>query len=579
MIKVRRRPLGGPPGARRGQPNVLYIVWDDASIAAWNAFGGLIETPSMKGLAGRGLRFSQWHTAALSPVTRSSLLTGRDGAAEPAAAAAAGQDGADRFEPDVMLSPARATLAEIMSGSGYRTYCVGKWDFSPAGVGILTGSRGTWPLARGFDHYYGFLGHQTSQWCPDLIYDNQAVDPPYHPAEGYHLSRDLTDMAMEFIRDGLRAAPGQPWLCYLSLGASGVPHAAPAEWADGYRGRFEAGYDQYREAALANMKRLGVVPEGTGLARADDYCPRGTAAGGHRVRPWHALSEEQKEVGQRLAESAAGLCSYTDHQVGRVFEYLKESGQLEDTIIVACSANATQAGDQGGRARASGVLADWPGPAGITGGLGDLADCDHVLAGWARAFGTPYSMARQSSVGGSAPSPLIISWPRRMHDVAGGVRDQYHHAVDVVPTILDCAGLQPRSRVNGDRPGPLDGVSMRYAFSAPGAPSARPTQLYQMPGAGAIYQEGWKAITVPGRPDGWELYNVSADRAEVHDVAAQYPAKLATLTVQWRSQTSEPPQTQASEPTRPAAAGDPHPAAPRPAPRSGSRADRPKVAR
>jgi arylsulfatase len=280
------------------------------------------------------------------------------------------------------------------------------------------------------------------------------------------------------------------------------------------------------------------------------------------VRPWHALSEEQQALGQRLAESAAGLCSYTDLQTGRVFDYLKETGQLEDTIIVACSANATQAGDQVGPARASGVPADWFGPTGVAGGLGDLADCDHVLAGWARAFGTPYSMARQSTVGGSAPSPLIISWPRRMHDVAGGVRDQYHHAVDVVPTILDCAGLQPRGRVNGDRPGPLDGVSMRYAFTAPDAPSARPTQLYRVSGAGAIYQDGWKAITVPGRPDRWELYHVSADRAEVHDVAAEYPAKLAALTVQWRSQTSEP--------VRPAAAGDPRPA-PRPA--------RPKVTR
>jgi arylsulfatase len=432
---------------------VLHVVWDDANIATWNAFGGLVETPNMKWLAGRGLRFTQWHTPASPAATRSGLQGGP------------GEDG-----------PRAATLAEILGDSGYRTYCVGHWHPGP---------RGSWPLACGFDHYYGFLG-RTNQWCPDLIYDNQAVDPPYGPAEGYHLSRDLAETAVEFIRDGLRAAPGQPWLCYLSFGASSVPHVAPQEWAEAYRGRFEAGYDRYREIALANMKRLGVVPEGTGLARADDHAPRSPAPGSDLVRPWLSLSGEDKRLGQRLAESAAGLCSFTDQQLGRVFDYLKDSGQLDDTIVVACSANATQAAAPSGPLPESVGPADWPGPARTLSGPGDLADCGHLLAGWARAFGTPYSMARQSLVGGTAPSPLIISWPRLMDGAVGGVRDQYHHAADLAPTILDCAAIAP--------PGPPAGLSMRYTFTSPDTPTARPVQLYQTPEAGAIYHEGWKAI-------------------------------------------------------------------------------------
>jgi arylsulfatase len=509
---ARRRPSGSPPGPRRGRPNVLYIVWDDANIATWNAFGGLVLTPNLKWLAGRGLRFTQWHTPAQPGLTRSSLLGG----------------------------PGAGTLAETLSGSGYRTYCVGQWQSAgvpgsrPAGAGMAPED---WPLACGFDHFYGFLG-RTNQWCPDLIYDNQSVDPPYGPAEGYHLSRDLAETAVEFIRDGLRAAPGQPWLCYLSFGASSVPHVAPQEWAEAYRGRFEMGYDRYHEIALASMKRLGVVPEGTRLAPAGDPGP---SPGDGLVRPWHALSSEHKRLGQRLAESAAGLCSFTDQQLGRVLDYLKDSGQLDGTLVVACSANATQAAAPPGPLLESVGPADWPGPArtlGGPGGPGDLAGCGHLLAGWARAFGTPYSMPRQSLVGGTAPAPLIISWPRLIRGAAGGVRDQYHYAADLVPTILDCAASIPPAPGAIRDPAPTAGVSMRYTFTSPDAPSARPTQLYQAPGAGAIYHEGWKAIAPHDVCDRWQLYDVAADRTETADVAAQYPARTAALAVQWRAATT-----------------------------------------
>jgi arylsulfatase A-like enzyme len=535
----------GPPAARCGAPNVLYVVWDDASIAMWDAFGGLIETPNMRWLAARGLRYSQWHTTALSSPTRSCLLTGRD--CDASGMARVGRRGREWRGQSVAIPPQAGTLAEILTANGYRSYCVGKWHLSPSEASAVSGSRRTWPLERGFDRYYGFLGGETCQWYPDLVYDNQHVDPPYSPADGYHLSADLADMAMEFIRDGAEIALGKPWLCYLSFGPNSVPHVAPREWADQYRGRFEMGYDRYREIALANMKRLGVVPENTGLVPAGRRPARDAVAGACVVRPWHALSDDQKQLSSRLAESYAGFCSHTDHQIGRLLDYLEESGQLDDTIVVVCSANATGAAcSPDGSSGVSELSASWPGHAGTIPRLSDLAaaaSSDRNSAGWAWAFGTPYDMLRQYSLGGSAASPLVISWPREMKDVAGGVRDQYHHAVDIVPTILDCAAVDPPQIIKGHVQAPLQGVSMRYTFTAPDAPSARRTQLYQAPGGRAIYHDGWKAVTVrsispAGQNDAagaWELYHVGADRAEIRDLAAWYPRKAAELISLWRA--------------------------------------------
>jgi arylsulfatase A-like enzyme len=539
------RSRGRQPTAPRGTPNVLYIVWDDASIATWDAFGGLAETPAMKWLAGRGLRYSQWHTNALPSPTRCCLLTGRN--AEPPG----------RRGQSVIIRPEAGTLAEILGRNGYRSYCVGQWHHRPqpgAGTEPRTraGSRRNWPLGRGFDRYYGFLGPSTSPWYPDLVYDNQHVDPPYPPADGYHLSRDLADMAMEFIREGPQSEPGRPWLCYLSFGTSGVPQATPREWADRYRGQFDMGYDRYREVVLGNMKRLGIVPESTMLTPAERHPEPGGLADGYLARPWRSLTEDQRQLSSRLAESSAGLCSYTDHQVGRLLLYLQESGQLDDTIVVVCSANAASAGDRTGDATwtaggpgrpgealsEGGFLAGWPGPAGNAASGGGQAD--DGWAGWAWAFRTPYNVPRQDSLGGSAASPLIISWPGEMEDVAGGVRDQYHHAVDVVPTILECADIDLPQTIKAHVQAPLHGVSMRYTFTAPDAPSARRTQLYQMPGARAIYHDGWKAATGEGRAgaDGWELYHVRADRAEIRNVAARYPEKVAELASLWEAAAS-----------------------------------------
>jgi arylsulfatase A-like enzyme len=508
-------------------PNVLYLVWDDAGIATWNAFGGLVETPAMKWLAGRGLRYSQWHTAALSSPTRCSLLTGRSCLA--GGDTRSGWDQAACRDPGVIIPPDAATLAEVLRASGYRTYCLGKWHLSPAEPPATTNARG-WPLAHGFDRYYGFLGGQASQLYPDLVLDDRCVDPPYPPAEGYHLARDLADMAMEFIRDGRRAAPWQPWLCCLSFGGNDPPHAVPRDWATPYRGRFEMGYDRYREIALGNAKRLGLVPEYTGLAPAGGRPTRGAVPSGQPARPWHALTEEEKQLSSRAAESYAGLCAYTDHQIGRLLRYLDESAQLDDTIVVACSANAPAGGGRGaapvkGDAEVGGV------PDGFTATDGDaLCRGAPLPPGWACAFRAPYSALRQYALGGTAPSPLIISWLPGMAEAAGGVRDQYHHAADIVPTICECAGIDPPRRAAGALAF-LDGVSMRYTFTAPDAPTVRRTQVYLGPGGRAIHHDGWKAATGRRR---WELYHTAADRAETRDLAAARPRQLAELVALWR---------------------------------------------
>ena len=499
------RPPTAAAGGRPGAPNVLYVVFEDASIAAWDAFGGLIDMPNMKRLAARGLRYSQWHTPALSARSRSCLLTGcardADRWARRAGRAGPRRNGVIPFE--------ERTLAEILAEDGYRTYCVGKWQLSAAEAFGMAGSRRAWPLRRGFDRYYGFLGSQTSSWYPDLVCDNQYVDQPYPAADGYHLSRDLADTAVDFLRDGSQTAPGRPWLCYLSFGANDAPQGAPREWIGNYRGRFGMGYDRYREIVLGNMKRLGVVPGSAELAPVDRWPAGAPGSEASPRRPWRALSDEQRRLSHSDAESYAGLCSYNDHQVGRLLDYLEKSGQLDDTIVVACSANAAGPG------------------------------LDVYPAGWAWAFRTPYNALRQQSPGGSVPSPLIISWPREMRDVTGGVRDQYHHAADLVPTILGCVGCDAAGR--GQPQVPTEGVSMRYTFAAPDAPSARLVQRYEAAGARAIYAGGWKAIAGPGQaPAGrngaaaaWELYHVAEDRAELHDLAASCPAKAAELASLW----------------------------------------------
>jgi arylsulfatase A-like enzyme len=531
------------PRAPAGAPNVLYIVWDDTGIAAWDTFGGLIETPNMTRIGDRGLRYTNWHTTALCSPTRSSLLTGRNAHANGMACIVEGASGFPGAS--AVIPPENGTLAEILVEHGYSTMCVGKWHLTPETESNMASSRRTWPTGRGFERYYGFLGGETNQWYPDLTYDQHHVEPPASPEEGYHLSQDLADRAIEFIRDVKQVAPEKPWFCYFAPGANHAPHHAPKEWIDKYRGAFDMGYERYREVALERMKELRIVPRNTELSPINPWPAPDVILEGDLVKPWDSLSADEQRLFARMAEVYAGFCSYTDHEIGRLLDYLEESGQLENTIVVVVSDNgASGEGSPDGSVNENKFFNGWPEDPeenmGKLDELGSPSTYNHYPTGWAWAFNAPYKMFKRYTLEGGIADPLVISWPGRIAD-AGGVRDQYHHAIDVVPTILELVGVEPPAVIKGYAQTPIQGVSMAYSFDDPGAESRRQTQYYAMLGTRAIYHQGWKAVARHGAISGkgrfmedeWELYNVAEDRAEVHDLAAKHPEKVQELIATW----------------------------------------------
>ena len=330
------------PTAPKGAPNVLYLVWDDTGIATWDCFGGLVEMPAMSRIAERGVRLSQFHTTALCSPTRASLLTGRNATTVGMATIEEFTDGFPNCNGRIPADT--ALLSEVLDERGYNTYCVGKWHLTPLEESNLAATKRHWPLSRGFERFYGFMGGETDQWYPDLVYDNHPVAPPATPEEGYHLSKDLADKTIEFIRDAKVIAPDKPWFSYVCPGAGHAPHHVFKEWADKYAGKFDMGYERYREIVLENQKKLGIVPPDTELSPINPYLdvkgPNGEPwPPQDTVRPWESLNDEEKRLFSRMAEVFAGFLSYTDAQIGRILDYLEESGQLDNTIIVVISDN------------------------------------------------------------------------------------------------------------------------------------------------------------------------------------------------------------------------------------------------
>lgn len=533
-----------PPQARPGAPNVLFVLWDDTGIATWDTFGGLVETPNLTRIAEMGLRYSQWHTPAMCSPTRASLLTGRNHHLNGVASVmdfAAGFPGANSVIP-----PENGMLSEVLVENGYNTYCVGKWHLTPMAELSMASSRRTWPLSRGFERYYGFLPGETNQFFPHLTYDSHFIDPPYGPDEGYHLSRDLVDRTIEFIRDGKQVAPDKPWFAYLALGATHAPHQAPQEWIDKYRGTFDMGYDRYREIVLDNQKRLGIVPPETELSPMNPWPSPDVVTEREEVAPWDSLDDGQKRVAARMAEAFAGFCSYTDYELGRLLDYLEESGQLDNTIIVVMSDNGasgegTPFGSVNENKGFNGYPEDPEENLAKIDKIGTPEGYNQYPTGWAWAFNTPYKLFKRFSTNGGTADPAIIAWRREMRQVAGQVRDQYHHVIDIAPTIYDCLGITPPRVLKGYPQTPLQGVSMRYSFASAKAESARKTQYYSMLGTRSIYHNGWKAVARHGTGidrgdfvnDEWELYDVRTDRSETRDLSREHPEKLRELIALW----------------------------------------------
>jgi arylsulfatase A-like enzyme len=544
------------PTAPEGAPNVLYLVWDDTGIATWDCFGGLVEMPAMTRLAERGVRLSQFHTTALCSPTRASLLTGRNATTVGMATIEEFTDGFPNCNGRIPAET--ALLSEVLAERGWNTYCVGKWHLTPLEESNLAATKRHWPLSRGFERFYGFMGGETDQWYPDLVYDNHPVAPPATPEDGYHLSKDLADKTIEFIRDAKVIAPDKPWFSYLCPGAGHAPHHVFTEWADKYAGRFDMGYEVYRDIVLANQKKLGIVPQNTELSPVNPYLDVKGPNGEQwpfqdTVRPWDSLNDEEKRLFTRMAEVFAGFLSYTDAQIGRILDYLEESGQLENTIIVTISDNgASGEGGPNGSVNEvkffNGYIDTVEESMRFFDQLGGPKTYNHYPIGWAMAFNTPYKLfKRYASHEGGIADTAIISWPKGIA-AHGEVRDNYVNVCDVTPTIYDLLGIEPPAEVAGIAQKPLDGVSFKAALDDATADTGKTTQFYTMLGTRGIWHDGWFANTLhAATPSGWsnfdkdrwELFHIESDRSQCNDLAAENPAKLEELKALWFSEAAK----------------------------------------
>jgi arylsulfatase A-like enzyme len=464
-----------PPKAPEGAPNVVYIVLDDVGYSAMSCYGGPIPTPNIDRIAAQGARFTQWHTTALCSPTRSSLLTGRNHTRNSMAciteAAIGFPNGSGTIPPE------NGMLPEILGEQGWNTYMVGKWHLCPTDEMTLASTRRNWPSGRGFERWYGFLGAETNQWFPDLVYDNHFVDQPKTPEEGYHLTEDLTDKALEFIKDSKAVVPEKPFFLYYSPGACHAPHHAPKEWIEKFKGRFDQGYEAIREETLARQKELGLVPADTELPPINPIGTPDTRTGPDGqpfpaldfTRPWDSLNDDEKALFARMAEVYAGMLGHVDHHIGRLLDYIEESGELDNTIIVVVSDNgASGEGGPNGSVNemkfANGVADTLEANLAQIDDLGGPLTYNHYPTGWAMAFNTPFKMWKRYEFNGGTSDPCIISWPAGS-PARGEIREQYHHAVDIVPTLLDMLDVEAPDTIKGHTQSHLDGMSMRPSLT------------------------------------------------------------------------------------------------------------------
>jgi arylsulfatase len=539
------------PKAPDRAPNVIYIVLDDVGFSAMNCYGGPIETPNIDRIANAGVRYTQWHTTALCSPTRSCLLTGRNHTRNSMACISEGAIGFPNGSGTI--PPENGMLSEILGERGWNTYMVGKWHLCPTDEMNLAAPRRNWPSGRGFERWYGFLGAETNQWYPDLVYDNHPVDQPRSPEAGYHLTDDLTDKAIEFIADAKSVVPEKPFFLYYAPGACHAPHHAPKEWIERFEGRFDMGYEAIRESTLARQKEMGIVPGNVELPPINPIGGPENRQGPDGIpypeldytRPWDSLNADERHLFARMAEVYAGFLGHVDYHIGRLLDYLEDAGELDNTVIVLVSDNgASGEGGPNGSVNemkfANGIPDDLAENLAKIDELGGPRTYNHYPNGWAMAFNTPFKMWKRYEFNGGTADPCIISWPAGTK-ARGEVRDQYHHAVDIVPTLLDLLGVEAPATIKGHVQSPLDGLSMRASIDDASSSSARKTQFYSMLGSRAIWHEGWKAVTnhpvIAGwghfNDDEWELYHTDVDRAESHNLATQEPEKVRELVNLW----------------------------------------------
>jgi arylsulfatase A-like enzyme len=519
------------PRPRDGAPNVVVILFDDTGFSHFGCYGSTIDTPNIDRLAAGGLRYTNFHTTALCSPTRAALLTGRNHHSVGMRGLANWNTGFPNCTGGVAKSA--ATLAEMIRPQGYSTFAVGKWHLTPMEETSAAGPFDQWPLARGFDRYYGFLQGETDQFAPELYCDNHPIDQPRTADEGYHLTEDLVDQAIGMIRSQKSAVPERPFFLYLCFGATHAPHQPPKAFLDKYKGRFDEGWDATRQRWFERQKALGIIPADTELA------PRNPG-----VDAWDSLPAEQQTLALRLQEAFAGFLDHTDSQVGRLMAFLEQIGERDNTVTMLMSDNG--ASQEGG---AIGVIDTFKYFNGIPETLEEsMARLDEIGGpksntnypwGWAQVGNTPGKRYKQNTHGGGIRDPLIVNWPAGIHD-AGGIRTQFHHVTDITPTLLEIVGVHPPELLNGVAQMPVHGESLAYTFDAGNRelPTRKQSQYFEMYGSRAIFSGGWKAVTFhkPGTPfddDRWELYHLDSDFSECRDLAKEQPDRLAKMIELW----------------------------------------------
>jgi arylsulfatase len=525
-------PLRPPQGA----PNVLLILLDDVGFAASSAFGGPCSTPTAERLAAQGLRYNRFHTTALCAPTRAALLTGRNhhtvgmGVITELATSAPGYSS--------IMPNTCAPLAKVLTLNGYSTAQFGKCHEVPVWQTSPMGPFDAWPsVGGGFEYFYGFIGGETNQYYPAIYEGTNPVEPPATPEEGYHFTEDMTDKAIAWVRQQRALMPDKPFFMYYAPGATHAPHHVPTEWSDRYRGRFDQGWDALREQILARQKELGVVPADCELT------PRHA-----EIPAWDDVSDDLKPVLARQMEVYAGFLEHTDHHIGRLVDAIDELGALEDTLVIYII------GDNGASAEGSpqGTFNEMMLLNGVTGLettefmaskidlFGTPEAYNHYAVGWAHAMDTPYQWTKQvASHWGGTRNATVVHWPNGFA-ARGEVRSQFHHVIDVAPTVLEAAGIPQPSSVNGVPQHPIEGIGMTYSFDDGVAPDRRTTQYFEMFCNRGIYHEGWAAVTRHSIPwvmhempaladDVWELYDTTTDWSQARDLASEMPDKLAEL--------------------------------------------------
>ena len=529
-----------PPSVapKKGTPNVLLIMTDDQGYGVSGTFGGVVPTPGLDRIAKAGLRYTQFHSTALCSPTRAALITGRNHHSVGYGVIGEMSTGFPGY--DSVIGQDSATIGEVLKENGFATSWFGKNHNTPTYQYSTAGPFDQWPVGMGFEYFYGFMGGETDQWTP-YLYRNTTPIFPWVGKTGYNLTTDLADEAIKYLSSLNAAAPDKPFFLYYVPGGTHSPHQPTKEWIEKFKGKFDMGWEQLREQIFANQKRLGVIPANTQLTPWPDSLPK-----------WDSLSPIRKKLYAREAEVFAAYAAYTDHEIGRVIQAVQDMGKLDNTLIIYIS------GDNG--TSAEGTLEGTPNQMTAYNGILDLPEVElmryyeswgsdvtypHMSVAWSWAFDTPFKWTKQvASHFGGTRQGMAISWPGHIDDL-GGVRSQFHHVIDIVPTILEATGVQAPSTVNGIAQRPIEGVSMAYTFAKANAAAAskRSTQYFEMFANRGIYHDGWYAATTPPVPPWllgtaklpavedykWELYNLSEDYSQFNDLAAKNPDKLKQM--------------------------------------------------